>query len=97
MGAVQPKGARRCGRNCGRKGVDRAVIDTVLEESDMPRIRRPFRRPWLGPIGIGSPGRSSRRNWAYLARRGFDETVREAVQAAWQVVHADEPSTILTN
>jgi SOS response regulatory protein OraA/RecX len=31
---------------------------------------------------------------AYLARRGFDyETVREAVQAAWQAVHADEAST----
>jgi regulatory protein len=92
----KPKGAVALRQELRRKGVDRAVIDTVLEESGhaedkaaiqaavarADRYRQLPRQEFAQKLG------------AYLARRGFDyETVREAVQAAWQAVHADEPST----
>ena len=92
----KPKGEVALRQELRRKGVDREVIDTVLEESEhaedkaaiqaavarADRYRQLPRREFAQKLG------------AYLARRGFDyETVREAVQAAWQAVHADEPST----
>jgi len=91
-----PKGEVALRQELRRKGVAREVIDTVLEESDhaedkaalqaalakADRYRQLPRQEFAQKLG------------AYLARRGFDyETVREAVQAAWQAVHADEPST----
>ena len=92
----KPKGAVALRQELRRKGVDREVIDAVLEESEhaedkaaiqaavakADRYRQLPRQEFAQKLG------------AYLARRGFDyETVREAVQAAWQAVHADEPPT----
>ena len=91
-----PRGAVALRQELRRKGVDREVIDAVLAE-DQPaddqaavqaalakadRYRQLPRPEFAQKLG------------AYLARRGFDyETVREAVQVAWQSVHADETST----
>jgi regulatory protein len=92
----KPRGEVALRQELRRKGVDREVIDAVLEESEhaedqaaiqaalakADRYRQLPRQEFAHKLG------------AYLARRGFDyETVREAVQAAWQAVHADEPST----
>ncbi len=92
----KPKGEVALRQELRRKGVDREVIDAVLEESGhaedqaavqaaiakADRYRQLPRQEFAQKLG------------AYLARRGFDyETVREAVQAAWQAVHADEPAT----
>ncbi len=92
----RPKGEVALRQELRRKGVEREVIDTALEESEhadheaaihaaiakADRYRQLPREEFAQKLG------------AYLARRGFDyETVREAVQAAWQAVHADEPST----
>jgi len=92
----KPRGEVALRQELRRRGVDREVIDAVLEEGghadDQAAIQaalakadryRQLPRPEF-----------SQKLGAYLARRGFDyETVREAVQAAWQAVHADEPST----
>jgi regulatory protein len=91
-----PRGAVALRQELRRKGVNREVIDAVLAE-DQPvddqaavqaalakadRYRQLPRPEFAQKLG------------AYLARRGFDyETVREAVQVAWQSVHADETST----
>ena len=92
----KPRGEVALRQELRRKGVDREVIDAVLEEgghaddqaaiqaalAKADRYRQLPRPEFAQKLG------------AYLARRGFDyETVREAVQAAWQAVHADEPST----
>lgn len=92
----RPKGEVALRQELRRKGVDREVIDAVLEEgghaddqaalqaalAKADRYRQLPRPEFAQKLG------------AYLARRGFDyETVREAVQAAWQAVRADEPST----
>jgi regulatory protein len=94
----QPKGAVALRQELRRKGVDREVIDAVLAESEhdddnaairsalakADRFRQLPRQEFAQKLG------------AYLARRGFDyETVREAVNAAWQHVHLDE--TTLTD
>ena len=56
---------------------DKAALQTALAKAD--RYRQLPRQEFAQKLG------------AYLARRGFDyETVREAVNAAWQAVHADE-------
>jgi regulatory protein len=93
-----PRGEVALRQELRRKGVDREVIDAVLEESEhaedqaavqaalakADRYRQLPRQEFVQKLG------------AYLARRGFNyETVREAVQTAWQAVHADEPSTHL--
>ena len=89
----RPKGALALRQELRRKGVAREVIDAVLTESEhaddaaalhaalaqADRYRRLPRPEFAQKLG------------AYLARRGFDyETVREAVNAAWQHLHADE-------
>jgi regulatory protein len=92
----KPRGEVALRQELRRKGVDREVIDAVLDESEhaddqaaiqaalakADRYRQLPRPEFTQKLG------------AYLARRGFDyETVREAVQAAWQAVHADEAAT----
>ncbi len=89
----KPKGAVALRQELRLKGVDREVIDAVLAESEhtddnaalrsalakADRYRQLPRQEFAQKLG------------AYLARRGFDyETVREAVNAAWQQLHADE-------
>jgi regulatory protein len=93
-----PRGEVALRQELRRKGVDREVIDAVLEESEhaedqaavqaalakADRYRQLPRQEFAQKLG------------AYLARRGFNyETVREAVQTAWQAVHANESSTHL--
>lgn len=92
----KPRGEVALRQELRRKGVDREVIDAVLEEgghaedqaalqaalAKADRYRQLPRPEFAQKLG------------AYLARRGFDyATVREAVQAAWQAVHADESAT----
>jgi regulatory protein len=92
----KPRGEMALRQELRRKGVDREVIDAVLAGSEhaddqaaiqaalakADRYRQLPRQEFAQKLG------------AYLARRGFDyETVREAVQAAWQAVHADEATT----
>jgi regulatory protein len=92
----KPRGERALRQELRRKGVDREVIDAALEEGGQAddqaaiqaalakadRYRQLPRPEFAQKLG------------AYLARRGFDyETVREAVQVAWQTVHTDEPTT----
>lgn len=92
----KPRGEIALRQELRRKGVPREVIDEVLAgvgHSDeaaarqaalakAERYRRLPRPEFAQKLG------------AYLLRQGFDyETVREAVQAAWQAVQADEPST----
>lgn len=89
----KPKGAVALRQELRRKGVDREVVDAMLEErahqddnaalrsalAQAGRYRQLPRQEFAQKLG------------AYLARRGFDyETVREAVNAAWQQLHADE-------
>jgi regulatory protein len=89
----KPKGAVALRQELRLKGVEREVIDAVLAESEhaddnaalqaavakADRYRKLPRQEFAQKLG------------AYLARRGFDyETVREAVNAAWQQLHADE-------
>ena len=89
----KPKGAVALRQELRRKGVEREVIDAVLAESEhtddnaalraalakADRYRQLPRQEFAQKLG------------AYLARRGFDyETVREAVNAAWQQLHADD-------
>jgi regulatory protein len=89
----KPKGALALRQELRRKGVEREVIDAVLVESEhaddnaalrsalakADRYRQLPRQEFAQKLG------------AYLARRGFDyETVREAVNAAWQQLHADD-------
>jgi len=89
----KPKGAVALRQELRQKGVEREVIDAVLAESEhaddqaalqaalakADRYRQLSRQEFAQKLG------------AYLARRGFAyETVREAVNAAWQQVHADE-------
>ena len=92
----KPKGQAALRQELRRKGVDREVIDTVLEESEHAEDKAAIRAAVARADRYRQLPRQefAQKLGAYLARRGFDyETVREAVQAAWQAVHADEPST----
>ena len=74
-----------------RKGVDRDVIDAVLEESEHAEDKAALQAALARAERYRQLPRQEfvQKLSAYLARRGFDyETVREAVQAAWQAVHA---------
>jgi len=92
----KPRGEMALRQELRRKGVDREVIDAALAEGQhaddraavqaalakADRYRQLPRQEFTQKLG------------AYLARRGFDyETVREAVQVAWQAVHTDEAAT----
>lgn len=92
----RPKGKAALRQELRRKGIDREVIEAVLAEAGhdddnaalqaalakADRFRRLPRNEFAQKLG------------AYLARRGFDhETVREAVNATWQRLHADEASS----
>ncbi len=92
----KPRGEVALRQELRRKGVAREVIDAVLEESgradDETAIEAAIAR--AGRYRQLSRPEFAQKLGAYLARRGFDyETVREAVQAAWQALHADEPPT----
>lgn len=92
----KPKGEAALRQELRRKGVDRDVIDTVLAESEHAEDKAAIRAALAKADRYRQLPRQefAQKLGAYLARRGFDyETVREAVQAAWQAVHADEPST----
>jgi len=92
----KPKGEAALRQELRRKGVDRDVIDTVVAESEHAEDKAAFRAALAKADRYRQLPRQefAQKLGAYLARRGFDyETVREAVQAAWQAVHADEPST----
>ncbi len=92
----KPKGEAALRQELRRKGVDREVIDTVLEESGHAEDRAAIQAAVAKADRYRQLPREefAQKLGAYLARRGFDyETVREAVQAAWQAMHADEPST----
>jgi regulatory protein len=92
----KPKGQAALRQELRRKGVDREVIDTVLEESEHAEDKAAIQAAMAKADRYRQLPRQefAQKLGAYLVRRGFDyETVREAVQAAWQAVHADEPST----
>jgi regulatory protein len=92
----KPKGAVALRQELRRKGVDREVIDSVLEESDQAEDKAALQAALARAERYRQLPRQefAQKLGAYLARRGFGyETVREAVQAAWQAVHAGEPST----
>ena len=92
----KPKGDVALRQELRRKGVDRDAIDAGLEESEHAEDKAAIQAAVAKADRYrGLPRQEfAQKLGAYLARRGFDyETVREAVQAAWQAVHADEPST----
>ena len=89
----KPRGALALRQELRRKGVDREVIDTVLGEVDHDDGSAATR----SALAIAGRYRNLPRQAfaqklsTYLLRRGFDyETVRDAVNAAWIAVHADE-------
>ncbi len=89
----KPRGEVALRQELRRKGVDREVIDAVLEESEHVENQAALQAALAKAERYRQLPRQefAQKLSAYLARRGFDyETVREAVQAAWQAVHADE-------
>ncbi len=92
----RPKGKVALRQELRRKGVDREVIDAVLKESELAEDQAAVQAALAKADRYRQLPRPefAQKLGAYLARRGFDyETVREAVQAAWQAVHADETNT----
>ena len=92
----RPKGEVALRQELRRKGVEREVIDTVLAESEQAEDQAAIQAALAKADRYRQLPRPefAQKLGAYLARRGFDyETVREAVQAAWQAMHADEPTT----
>ncbi|HSD82393.1 MAG TPA: RecX family transcriptional regulator [Anaerolineae bacterium] len=92
----KPRGAVALRQELRRKGVDREVIDAVLEESEHAEDQAAIQAALAKADRYRLLPRPefAQKLGAYLARRGFDyETVREAVQAAWQAIQADESST----
>jgi regulatory protein len=92
----KPKGEVALRQELRRKGIDREVVDAVLAESEHAEDKAALRAALAKADRYRQLPRQefAQKLGAYLAQRGFDyETVREAVQAAWQMVHADEPST----
>ena len=89
----KPKGAMALRQELRLKGVDREVIDAVLAESKHTDDNAALRSALAQADRYRQLPRAefAQKLGAYLARRGFDyETVREAVNAAWQQVHADD-------
>ncbi len=92
----RPRGEVALRQELRRKGVDREVIDAVLEESEHAEDQAALQAALAKADRYRQLPRPefAQKLSAYLLRRGFNyETVREAVQAAWQAVHADEPLT----
>jgi regulatory protein len=92
----KPRGAVALRQELRRKGVERDVIDAVLAEGEHADEQAAIQAALAKADRYRQLPRPefSQKLGAYLARRGFNyETVREAVQVAWQTVHADEPST----
>jgi regulatory protein len=92
----KPRGEVALRQELRRKGVDREVIDAVLEESEHTDDRAARQAALAKADRYRQLPRPEfvQKLSAYLVRRGFDyEIVREAVQAAWQTVHADESAT----
>jgi len=89
----KPKGAVALRQELRLKGVEREVIDAVLAESEHADDKAALRSALAKADRYRQLPRPefAQKLGAYLARRGFDyETVREAVNAAWQQLHADE-------
>jgi regulatory protein len=89
----KPKGAVALRQELRLKGVEREVIDTVLAESEHADDSAALRAALAKADRYRQLPRPefAQKLGAYLARRGFDyETVREAVNAAWQQLHADD-------
>jgi regulatory protein len=89
----KPRGEVALRQELRRKGVDREVIDAVLEESEHAEDKAAIQAALAKADRYRQLPRPefTQKLGAYLARRGFDYgTVREAVEAAWQAVHADE-------
>jgi regulatory protein len=89
----KPKGAVALRQELRLKGVEREVIDAVLAESEHTDDQAALQAALAKADRYRQLPRSefAQKLGAYLARRGFDyETVREAVTAAWQQLHADD-------
>jgi regulatory protein len=94
----KPRGEVALRQELRRKGVDRDVIDTVLEESEHAEDKAALQAALARAERYRLLPRQefAQKLSAYLARRGFDyETVREVVEAAWQAMHANESTTHL--
>ena len=92
----KPRGVVALRQELRLKGVDREVIDAVLEESAQAEDQAALQAALAKADRYRQLPRPefAQKLSAYLMRRGFNyEIVREAVQAAWQAVHADEPLT----
>ena len=89
----KPRGALALRQELRRKGVDRVVIDAVLGEVDHDDGSAATRsaRAVAGRYRNLPRQAFAQKLSTYLLRRGFDyETVRDAVNAAWIAVHANE-------
>ncbi|MFN8597217.1 MAG: RecX family transcriptional regulator [Anaerolineae bacterium] len=87
-----PRGQVALMQELRRKGVDRSVIDAVLEDSDHADDQAAVRSALAKADRFKHLPRAefAQKLGAYLARRGFNyEAVREAVAAAWQATHTD--------
>jgi regulatory protein len=92
----KPRGEVALRQELRRKGVDREVIDAVLDEGEHAEDQAAIQAALAKADRYRQLPRPefAQKLGAYLARRGFNyETVREAVQVAWQTVHADETAT----
>ncbi len=92
----KPKGALALRQELRRKGVEREVIDAVLAESEHADDNAALRSALAKADRYRHLPRPefAQKLGAYLARRGFDYgTVREAVDAAWQQLHADDAAS----
>lgn len=80
----RPRGARMLASELRQKGVDREVIDNVLEETELNEdaAALDLARKRLPRLSSLEPQTRERRLSQYLARRGYDwGTVRTAVRA----------------
>ena len=92
----KPRGSAALRQELRRKGVARDVIDEVLKEGEHDEDQAALQAALAKANRYRQLPRPefAQKLGAYLVRRGFNyEISREAVNAAWQVVHAEEPST----
>ncbi len=92
----KPRGAAALRQELRRKGVTRDVIDEVLTETEHDDDKAALQAALAKANRYRQLPRPefAQKLGAYLARRGFNyEISREAVAAAWQAVHAEEPLT----
>ena len=88
-----PRSERALRQELLRKGVDREVIDAVLGETAHDEDRAAIQAALAKADRYRQLPRAefAQKLGAYLGRRGFGyETIREAVAAAWQSIHAED-------